>query len=317
MTTGDWREALKVAFKEATCENEEATLQKPGKAGMEVLLTANAPGLKVTSDIISEVYEDSFMEDHASFDEPQFMSFIEAVAEKCKPEFVAEDGGSSPDGEEELAVAIANLADTIATRLESKQYPSLLPDELVTELERTTAKEALELTDKIEFVEMEAFIQNKRDIDLCADFFQGEESHNVKVAKWSQRFHYTYQRMFLLEKSLEEKRLRHKILDGVFLPLIEIPVNATKEEREEWEEARKSMGQCNCLESFSRDLWSQWDELVESGMVEDSDRKKKFEELMHATYYPTLCEIQSKAVVKHRVDIDIKCHGVWFVRPVC
>jgi len=78
-----------------------------------------------------------------------------------------------------LAVAIANLADTIATCLESKQYPSLLPDELVTELERTTAKEALELTDKIEFVEMEAFIQNNRDIDLCADFFQGEESHNV------------------------------------------------------------------------------------------------------------------------------------------
>jgi len=98
MTSGDWREALKVAFKEATCENEEAILPKPGKAGMEVLLTANAPGLSVTSDIISEVYEDTFMEDHASFDEPQFMSFIEAVAEKCKPEFVAEDGGSSPDG---------------------------------------------------------------------------------------------------------------------------------------------------------------------------------------------------------------------------
>ena len=91
------------------------------------------------------------------------------------------------------------------------------------------------------------------------------------------------------------------------MPLIEIPVNATEEEREEWEEARKSMGQCNCLESFSRDLWSQWDELVESGMVEDSDRKKKFEELMHATYYSTLCEVQSKAVVKHRVDIDTKC----------
>ena len=123
-----------------------------------------------------------------------------------------------PDSDEE-ASALAELVDTIARRIEEKDFPIVRPAELKNTGDVEAAEETLQFVEKVEAVELQSFHDAKWAEFRKTSPANADVSEDVRRAQFAYDTYYPLTVEFFIAKSLEQGAFAHRMADGYFFYL--------------------------------------------------------------------------------------------------
>ena len=113
--------------------------------------------------------------------------------------------------DDEAAIALSRLTDSIADRMQNKMFPAAQPEEVMGESAQSFATELLQYSIQIEAVELQSYL------DQCYQDFRrdnpADESvpENVRRAMWARNTYYPVLLEFSFGKALDKHRFPHRM----------------------------------------------------------------------------------------------------------
>ena len=120
-----------------------------------------------------------------------------------------------PDSDEE-ANELAELVDTIARRIEEKDFPIVRPAELKNTNDVEAAKETLQFVEKVEAVELQSFHDAKWAEFRKTNPADADVTEDVRRARFAYDTYYPLTVEVFIAKSLEQGAFAHLMADGYF-----------------------------------------------------------------------------------------------------
>eukprot|EP00973_Karenia_brevis_P016152 2210257-Karenia_brevis.AAC.1 len=165
---------------------------------MELLLTSEHADLQISTEEIENAFnKNGWAYDH-DFHWTDFETLLKDVV-MCKKE---QDGDENDDLQN--GTNLANLVDAIAKRQMSRSFPLVQPIDLLTSIDKENATHTLMLVDKMETVEIQSYIDEKKHMFLKDKPEESPHPLPVQQAMWNRDFYYVWMRRCLLEKSFNE-----------------------------------------------------------------------------------------------------------------
>ena len=271
-------ETLYDAYLQEVGGDRETSLDKPGAARMAELFIQC--GLVISEEQIQEVYECQKWNAERSCSWSELHEF----AVKCglEPEEILGEASrvvestavpSEASGDEEVlaeeAADLAALVDRIAQRAADREFPYVKPNELKSLTATEEAENILLLTQKLEAVKLQSFLDGKYEFDRkdCP----ADPSVPEKKRRWeySLNFYDLHAHEFICMETLRLGIYRHRFDHGVFLPVVS---PSTLKKPEDKLEAARSLDHAaklkfaetsvnrtfDFLQSFDAALWAKW-----------------------------------------------------------
>ena len=220
----------------------------------------NSEQFKVEEAAVEAVFQEQGWEEGKDFSWSDIEALVGALRKggHCPEEaFEAVAGDTEMPSDEEF---LAQLAEAVETRIENKSFPLVLPSE-VKDVEG--AKQSLALIDKEQAVLIQSYLDEQRAEFLRNDTVAPEVPRELKIAYFARNSYYYHVRQFLLQKSLNEKKLAHHMQGQVFIPLLPVTSLSSLEMRERASDVLGKIRQQHVF-AVEKQVWEQWANLEEN-----------------------------------------------------
>jgi len=276
----------KAVFNSAADESTHTIIASPGAKGLQVLFEAH--DVQVTAASIEEVFKQRNWIAQHSFSYIDFVCLVQDLGVALVDDVQGEP--TQLDSGDEQGTEIADLIDTISTRIEQHTIPHVEPSELRNANERVLAQEILTFMDKHEAVELQTFLEAKYAEYRSSSPSDVEVSETQRRARFAYETFYTLCSEFYMQKSLTEGQLCHRLRDNKFLPLIPVTSLGNTDQQKEAQNLVQQMTE-RVLPYFDEKVWKAWSALRKVCAYAKQSTDSLFQKFIQGEYYTLMGEV--------------------------
>ena len=241
-------------------------IASPGVAGLQVLLQGH--GMRVEDEQLAAAFTLNSWEPSHTFSKDDFIGFMQHAVQAQNDALVRR----------------------IADRVDSHEFPCVQPSDLEEGGAQDVAKAALEFLLKTEQAEVQSYVDQKYAEFRALSPTDESVPEPVRRAKFMYSSFYGLVVDFHLQKSYENKQLRHRFTDGVFVPVIPVASIGDAAKRAAAAAAAAQM-KAALMGVLEKRVWAGWD-LLTRHVMPSPDLFMKF---MTAEYFEVLADVVSAA----------------------
>ena len=160
--------------------------------------------------------------------------------------------------EEAAGDDLSALVDVIADRFDAQVYPPVKPAELSNVEERNSAEEVSTHMLRMNYVELQSFVDEKYAQFRSANPVDLEISERQRRPRWYYENFYCLAVDFFCSKALESRSFSHFMSDDGFVPLIPVGSIGDDEKRSKATLAVQGM-KAEYVSNLDQVLWAKWD----------------------------------------------------------
>jgi hypothetical protein len=278
---------LMEAFLVAAGGDEEGMLCKPGVEGLNSFFATCLPKEFLGAVRIRKVYADLDHDEDADLS----LKELEDFAVRLKEPAAGQDEADI-EVEAKPALDISALVDKIEIRRAANERPLLDASDMLSEDARTLAEATLPLVDKVEYVELQSYVERMVGETLASMPADPNTPNKVREAITQRENYYFWMRAYLVEKSFKSGIMAHKMIDNLFVALLPPQSLGDQQERAEAVDAVQKMTQ-ELLPKFDNALWAAWKkkEQAFAYLDVDVDVSNEFKQFVAKDYYLTMKDI--------------------------
>ena len=297
------------AFTKATENAEDGILQCPGSAGLAAIFVS--AGFEKDIDKIKESINSLGWDEERDYDLDDWQILCTQVGCDKDPVHVSNHMDTPNDDDNKLA-------DAIQSRFQRQDFPALLPNECSQAEDQLTADSMLEFVRKVEYAEIQTFIEKHKSAFFKDHPFVAEANFKILEAHWVRDNYYPLVRKYFLQKFVDDGQIAHRFEDKIFLPLLPV-ISAGDSEAQAV--AKKCLAEVekNDLSEIDLKLKAKWKVVRSAVEGLDQDLLGVCDKFFLSAYYPTFDEVitsrrcaaekpqADKATPKISVSTGISC----------
>ena len=282
-------------FELAAGTGADACMTQPGFAGIVLLLDGNLTEQEVSQDKVEAAFKVLDWAEDKSLAWIDFQALLRVLVEVEESSIGSDEEGVAAtvrDAAEPDDPGTKEFFEVLAERMQQQAFPWVKPDELRgPKKEVCTAEEILGAIQKSEYVELESYLAQRRQLYFASNPGEKDIPQKVQDVEWARRFYYAELQRFLTEKSLKAKKLAHKVVDGVFVSLI--PPSSMEDPIASAEATTLSTQmKASHLEAFEVMFWQEWEKSSTVLSYIEGDPMEVFEKFIATRYYGLMKELQ-------------------------
>ena len=297
------------AFTKATDYAENGILQSPGSAGLAAIITS--AGFEKDIDKIKEGINTLGWDEEHNYDLDDWQELCIQLGCDKDSDFVSGYMDTTNDDDNKLA-------DAIQERLAKQKFPALLPCECAQAEDQLIAEWALEFVRKIEYVEIQTFIEEHKSAFFKDHPDPNEISFRKSEAQWIRDNYYVLVKRFYLRKFLDSGVIAHRFEGKMFLPFLPV-ASAGNSEAQVFAKGCLAQVEESDLSEFGMRLIKKWGVVRTAVEGLQQDLVLVFEKFLLEAYYQTMDEViysrrsskkkqrNDKMIPKISVDTKVVC----------
>ena len=285
-------ETVEATFEEeATEEKDDDTkmLHAPGVDGLHTFLAScrskennnDVDADSLSLEAVEKAFEENGWSHDMDFKKEDVMTLLESLGFELP--------AAEADEDEDLAQALAEIADDLAKRKSANEFPLLRTEHMNSKDAVTDAKHCISLVDEEDHVKIQSYIDYQKQKYLESNPGDPALSIDEQHAQWALQFYYKHLRDFLAQESLDTHKFVHRFSGDAFVSLIPWHSLAQTKDRNDAQKAIKLMKPAY-LTQFDKALWSAWalisPEIEKMGL----DKYTTFREFLDDDYFRVMHE---------------------------
>ena len=173
----------------------------------------------------------------------------------------------------------------------------------IEDIDHSLVEQGMTLIDKTEHVELESYVAHRKQLYFQSNPGEEGKPQAVLEAEWARSFHYAEIRKFLFQKTFDRHKIAHKMMEGIFIPLISPASLADEQLRSEATSIVQQIT-ANHLEPVEKKFWTEWEKQHAYSQFLDEEPFVFFEQYATENYFRCLKEAQK--VFIPRVSVETK-----------